>query len=281
MGIRDRLSYYKAILAKDMAKQAELDYENFKTTRHVLHTYVGDVAGKVILDVGCGRLCSQTLLFHSLGSKVTGIDTTYVVINKPSYLKYWKSLIKNGLEGFGRDAVYAVLGKNKTYYQHLRGLSGLELEPRGLDIRLMDVEKMLFPDNVFDIVISNVAFEHIANVPRAISEVHRVLKRRGITYIRIHLFSSLSGGHHPDWNNLSRVPPWDHLRDNRHPVPVYLNRLRQHEYISLFRERFEILDTIDGRYFGKDLLTPTIRAELLDYSEEELLKKHITIVGRK
>jgi len=281
MSIRNRLNYYMTVLTKDMAKQAEFDYENFKTAHDVLHTYAGNIAGKAILDVGCGRLCSQTLLFHSLRGKVTGIDTTYIVLNKPSYLKYWQSLTKNGLEGFGRDVIYALLGKNKAYYQRLRSLSRLKLEPKALDIRQMDVENMSFPDSMFDIVISNNVFEHIDNIPKAISEVARVLKRGGITYIRINLFTSLFGGHNLDWRKPSKVPPWDHLRNNRYTAPVYLNRLRQHEYISLFRERFEILDVIDGCYFGKDLLTPSIRAELSDYSEEELLKTHTTIVTRK
>jgi len=281
MSIRDRLSYYKFVLTKDMAKQAEFDYENFKTARDVLYAHAGDMAGKAILDVGCGRLCGWTLLFYSLASTVIGIDTTNIVLNKPSCLKYWQSLTKNGLEGFGRDVVYALLGKNKTYYQRLRSLSGFKLEPKALDIRQMDVENMSFPDNVFDIVLSNNVFEHIANVPKAVSEVARVLKRGGITYIRINLFTSLTGGHNLDWRNPGKLPPWDHLRSNRYAIPVYLNRLRQHEYISLFRERFEILDVIDGRYFGKDLLTPSIRSELSDYSKEELLKTHIAIVGQK
>ena len=281
MSIGVRLNYYKNILNAGMNLQAYFDYNHFEKARDVLHNYVGNVAGKAILDVGCGRLCGQALLFHSLGGKVTGIDTTEILVNKPRFLKYWRSLIKNGLEGFGRDVLYALLGKNKAYYRRIRDLSSFELQPDVLDIRQMSVDNMSFPDGVFDIVISNNAFEHIANVPQAVAEIHRVLKPGGITYIRIHLFTSLSGGHNIDLRNPSKVPPWKHLRSKDYTAPVYLNRLKEQEYISLFRVRFEILDIIDGVCVGRNLLTPSIRAELSDYSEEELLKMHITIVARK
>lgn len=281
ISIRDRLSFYKLVLTKDMAKQADIDYKHFKTACDVLCAYAGDVRSKAILDVGCGRLCGQTLLFHSLASKVTGIDLTYIGVNDPVHLKYWRSLTANGLEGFGRDILYSMLGKNKAYLQRLRSLSVFELNPKDLDIRQMDVESMSFPNNIFDIAISNAAFEHIANVPLAISELYRVLKKEAIIYISIHLFTSLSGGHHPRWENTRRIPPWAHLRANSHAVPVFLNKLREHEYIPLFKEKFEVLDVIDGEYLGKDLLTASIRAELSDYSEEELLKTNITIIGRK
>ena len=281
MSIWVRLNYYKNILNADMNLQAYLDYQQFKTAQDVLHTYIGDIAGKAILDVGCGRFCSQVLLFHSLGGNVTGIDTIDVLINKHGFLKYWRSLFRNGLGGFGRDVSYTLLGKNKCYYRRLRDLSGFELKPKVLDIRRMNVENMSFLDDTFDIVISNNAFEHIANVSQAISEVHRVLKSGGITYVRIHLFTSLSGGHNLDFRNPYKVPPWNHLRSKNYTAPVYLNRLKEHEYISLFKAKFEILGIMDGLYIGKDVLTPSIRAELSDYSEEELLKMHITIVARK
>ncbi|GAH21103.1 unnamed protein product [marine sediment metagenome] len=65
-------------------------------------------------------------------------------------------------------------------------------------------------------------------------------------------------------------------------MPCYVNKLREHEYLSLFRERFEILRVIDIiEDKDRELLTPEIRHELQDYSEQELLKRCITIVARK
>ncbi len=281
MRILNRLRFYKYVLTKDMTQLARFNYENFKVACDVLAAYVGDIAGKTILDIGCGRLYPQTLLFHGAGARVTGIDNTYIGTRDPLCLKYWRSLTRSGLEGLARDVLYDLLGKNRAYYRQLSRLSGFKFKRKSLDIKQMDVENMSFPDGVFDIAVSNNVFEHIADIPKAIAEVYRVLKRGGIIYIRINLFTSLSGGHNFDLSNPGKVPPWDHLRGNRYKVPVYLNKLGQDEYISLFGQRFKILDVIDGQYVGKDLLTPSLRAELTGYSEEELLKTHITIIGRK
>jgi SAM-dependent methyltransferase len=207
MRIRDRLSFYKFVLTKNMAEQAQFDCQNFKTAHDILCAYTGDIAGKTVLDIGCGRLYPQTLLFHSVGAVVTSIDHAYIGVNDPVCLRYWRSLIQGGLDGFGRDVLYTLLGKNKTYYQRLGSLMGFELSSQGLDIVQMAVENMSFPDNAFDIAIPNDAFEHIADVPKAISQVYRVLKKGAIIYIGIHLFASLSGGHHPDYMNTDKIPP--------------------------------------------------------------------------
>jgi SAM-dependent methyltransferase len=191
-------------------------------------------------------------------------------------------LKRNGIEGFARDFLYAILLKNKTYYNTLGKLGNFSSTTKDIDIREMNAENLLFPDETFDIAVSIATFEHISNVPQAVSELSRVMKKGGVAYILIHLFTSLSGGHHFDWANPSKVLPWDHLRQNKYPVPVYLNKLREHEYLHLFGENFNILEVIDisvGE--GKDLLTPEIRDELAHYSEEELLKRGITIVARK
>ncbi|MEO0094108.1 MAG: methyltransferase domain-containing protein, partial [candidate division WOR-3 bacterium] len=92
----------------------------------------------------------------------------------------------------------------------------------------------------FDFVFSRAVFEHINDVPAAVKEVNRVLSLNGIAVISIHLFPSLSGGHHlewarPDQSPSTKVPPWDHLRDNNYPVDVYLNKLTINQYREIFR----------------------------------------------
>ncbi len=156
------------------------------------------------------------------------------------------------------------------------------LNTQGVDVRQMSVEETLFPDETFDIAISIAVFEHLPNVSQAVSELQRVMKRGGVAYTSIHLFTSPSGGHHFNWQNTDKVPSWDHLRGRKLPLTAYLNRLREHDYLLLFREKFEVLEVLDvNKEEGKALLTPEIRAELKDYSEEELLKHGIIIVARK
>lgn len=50
---------------------------------------------------------------------------------------------------------------------------------------LGDATKLPFPDNYFDRIICSEVLEHIANDNLAISEIHRVLKRRGEAFISV------------------------------------------------------------------------------------------------
>lgn len=278
----DRLRFYRASLAHDVVKQAENDYEWFRRIVATLEPYLGDLKGKTILDVGCGRRYPLTLLLHSFGNKVVGIDLAYVGINTPSIVRWWRALRADGLEALARSFSYTILMKDRAYYKTVRRICDFPLTTRGIEIRRMNVEHLAFSDETFDIVVSVAVFEHVANVPKAASELKRVMKKGGVIYITIHVFTSLSGGHHPDWTDPCKVPPWDHLRQKRYPVPVYLNKLRKHEFLSIFGKEFEILEVLEpSTGVGKDLLTPEIRAELLDYSEEELLKGGIAIVAKK
>jgi ubiquinone/menaquinone biosynthesis C-methylase UbiE len=268
---------------QNMTDAAKARVKQFKVLLNNLESHIGELREKTILDIGCGQFYPYALLFNSLGKRITviGIDKDYIGYNTSSVNALLQELRENGLKSFIRTLLYKILLKDKAYYRALERFYGFPLNNKGLIIKRMNAENMTFPDEMFDIAISIAVFEHIFDVPKAVSELHRVLKWGGIAAITIHLFTSLSGGHHFEWDKPHKVPPWSHLR-NRKPTIVYLNKLREHEYLSLFRERFEILETLDiYEETGEDLLTPEIRRELSDYSEEELLKKAITIIARK
>ena len=89
-------------------------------------------------------------------------------------------------------------------------------------------------------------------VDGALREVARVLKPGGLAHIDIHLFTSLSGGHHLEWTwpereQVRTVPPWDHLRQNRYPVDYYLNRWREGDYCAGFEKHLAVKDWLPGR----------------------------------
>ena len=289
-----RLILYGQQLRTDMVLQAQNDYEWFDRIRHTLEKYIGDVRGRDILDVGCGQRYPLTLLFHSFGSRVVGIDTALIGVDLPVLETYRRICAEEGLGRALKTFVRRFM-QDGTYYEALRTSCPFPLTFEGVDVRQMSVTEMSFPDATFDAVVSVAVFEHVADVPRAVSEIRRVLKSGSIAHISIHLYTSLSGGHHIEYGYFEystlgrrhvpisrRVPPWDHLRNNLYPVPVYLNKLRECEYISAFAQELEIVEVIDGcRREGENLLTPEIRAELSCYSEEELLKRGITIVARK
>ena len=86
-------------------------------------------------------------------------------------------------------------------------LSGIDLSPRavahtrrrlalfGLDSTLSvgDAENLAFPSGAFDVVYSWGVLHHSPDTPRAVSEVHRVLRRGGVAKVMIYHKWSLVG----------------------------------------------------------------------------------------
>lgn len=249
-----------------------------------LQAHYPQLKGKRVLDVGCGKSMWLTLLLHSAGARVTGIDTE-AVEPKRSIAKYYSIAQKNGLERAIRTLVWDVVYA-RPYYQELAVACPFPLRFEDVDARSVEVAELPFPVNTFDLVVSHEVFEHISDISSTLRALHRVMKPDGIAYIYIHNYASLSGGHHiawkyPDTEPSTVVPPWDHLRDHRYPdIPSWINRMREHEYRDTFEKEFEILDWIHICTEGSALLTPQIREELRDYSEQELLTKGFVVVAR-
>jgi SAM-dependent methyltransferase len=272
------------------AKFAEHDYRQvYMATRERLEKALGRPAtGLRILDVGCGQRAPATLLFQLAGNQVTGIDPE-VVTTGPGLKSFMKIARANGVERALKTNVRQMLF-DPVYDRRLSELTGKRISRRGLDIRRLSAIQLPFPDFTFDAVISNAVFEHLPDVRGAVDEVTRVLKRGGVCHIGIHLFPSLSGGHHmawafPDESVPAAIPPWDHLRGNRFPAHVYLNQLKESDYRAQFEAEFrrlELLDWITTWTEGERLLTPGIQAELADrYTREDLLKREIVVIGRR
>ena len=282
MRIVDRLRFYWMVAADDMINRAQVDYEWFRSVVATLEPYVGSVKGKTILDVGCGRRYSLTLLLHNFGNKVVGADPRYIGINTPFIVRWWKALRADGLEAFGRAVIFTMAMKNRTYYGALRKLCDFPLDTDGIEIEHTDLTRLPFPDETFDIAVSVDFFEHMTNVSETVSELKRVMKAGGVIYIHIHIFTGLSGGHQHDWEDTRKIPPWDHLRQEKHKPPIYLNRLRKDELLSILKANFGILEVKDYiREQARELLTDEIRAELSEYSEEELILRGPSIVAQK
>lgn len=76
------------------------------------------------------------------------------------------------------------------------------------------------------------------------------------------------------------VPPWDHLRGQNHPAHVYLNKLRAEDYLESFGRFFDI-ERQEYTTEGHHLLTPELRAELTDWTEEDLTRRFLIVLLRK
>ena len=278
-----RIGLYASMLHYGISHNNDFAKENTLFFNRLLE-YVGDVRNKNILDVGCGKSFWLTLLLHNSGANVTGIDTE-VVQPGFSLKKYFDLLKKNGIERALRTLIWEqVFARN--YYRKLESLFGHNLNFDGIKLLPISRSKIDLPDNCIDIVVSHEVFEHIENISATLDEIKRVMKQDAITYIYVHNYTSLSGGHHiawkyPDFEPSKKVPPWDHLRKNEYPdIPSWLNKMREQEYRKEFEKRFDIIEWIHTEKEGVDLLSESIRQELKDYSEHELLTKGFIIVAR-
>lgn len=278
-----RIGLYLSMVKYGNAHNRDFAAEHYSFFERML-SYLGEIKDRRILDVGCGKSFWLSLLLHSAGAKATGIDTEVVTAGAGA-TKYLEILRTNGIERALRTLVWDIVYA-RPYYRELAAISRYPLKMHGLDLRSMSSSTLDFADNTFDIVVSHEVFEHIDNVPQTVAELRRVMKPDGITYIYVHNFTSLSGGHHiawkyPDTEPSKNVPPWDHLRENLHPwIPSWLNKLRERDYREAFTRHFEILDWIRTEQEGVALLTDDLRAELKDYSDEELLTKGFIVVAR-
>jgi SAM-dependent methyltransferase len=260
------------------------DFRIYQEARQRLARYLGEpVTGKRMLDIGCGQHYPETLLYYNDGNPITGIDLDVVGVG-PSVRKYSAIVRRNGLKRAAKSLVRELVF-DPIYFGELDRLYGRKLG-RGVDLHTADAAAMPFRGSQFDIVVSTNAFEHIENLDGAVSEIARVLKPGALAHIDIHMFTSLSGGHHLEWTWPDRdqkrsAPPWDHLRQNAYPVAYYLNRQRRAAYRACFERHLAIVAWLPGRREGERYLTPQVRAELSAYSEDELLTRNIIVVARK
>ena len=284
--MRELFTYH----SKFSKRFAEHDCHNVfeKAVRDLKSVGFGEIEGKKVLDLGCGQRYPFALQCAACGATVIALDIDYI---KPDFLPlaFYRMLRHNGFKRAVKSALRRLVF-DEGYYNTLEAAAGKRLHSfrSGITFVVTDPESANYPlpSDSFDLIASNAVVEHVADVPRFAEEIRRLLARGGYFYAIIHNFYSLSGGHnlewaYPDEQPSSRVPPWDHLRENRFPSWAYLNRLRPEEYRDAFGQQLEVV-LFEGRDINHDpgglegerFLTPEIAAELAAYPRELLLRGH-------
>jgi SAM-dependent methyltransferase len=256
-------------------------YEEYCRARDVVERHTGrNVADLSVLEIGCGQRFTLTLLLHSAGARVVGIDMDEVhpVPSPRHFVSNWR---RNGVERALKTLVRQLLF-DRPFYRDLAGTFGAPLRVHDVDLRVMDACALDIPDQSVDCILSSSVFEHIYDVEAATREMARVLKPGGVACINICLFPGISGGHHVDWFEPEEVrpravPAWNHLRQNLQPPQVFLNRLRKADYLVAFGRHLAMLD-VQPRRQGEAHLTHEIARELSNFSREELLTGAITVI---
>lgn len=252
----------------------------------LIRTHVNQDPTRVkILEIGCGQRASQTILFEAEGAHAIGIDREFPTYQM-SPKRFFRIIKINGLER-ALKSLFRHFFFDHQFFKQLSRQTGKNLPPEEVNVGLMDAAQLSFPDDSFDFIFSSLVFEHIDNIPAAVAEVNRVLKPDGTAWINIHLFPSLSGGHHKDWTDprkwpSPKVPPWDHLRENRYPADGTLNKMRLGDYRRIFADSLEVIEetlVVEGEH----ILTSQLETELArrGYPKDDLLVREVAFGCRK
>lgn len=278
-----RIGLYASMLVYGLRHHGDFAREHAAFYRAFRERF-GEVRGRKVLDLGCGKTFWLTLLLASDGADALGVDTE-VTEPRRTVGKYLHLFRANGWERALRTLVWDVLFASR-YYRQLGDAFGKPL--RFEDVRLAAIDGSRLPagDASLDCIVSHEVLEHVEPLRDVLREVRRTLKPDGLAYLYVHHFTSLSGGHHIAWKHPDSapsrvVPPWDHLRQQRFAhVPSWLNQVRAREYRALIEEQLEIVAWHWLPREGEALLTPQIRAELAGYDEDELLHKGFIVIAR-
>lgn len=118
-------------------------------------------AAKSILDVGCGTGGATVLLAQAFDATVTGIDAY-----APS-IEIAKLRLECAQEPVGRCAFAE-----------------------------MSADRLLFPDESFDLVVSYQVMEHVRDPLSVLKEIHRVIAKEGIVHLTAPSYSSYYEPHY-------------------------------------------------------------------------------------
>lgn len=243
------------------------------------------------LEIGYGARPFRLIAMISMGVNARGIDLDMPMIRfSPSRL--FQILKTNGMERALKTCV-----RNLMFDRREQNKLKTVLAQRGYKL-VIDESRFLVGDaatydygpDAVDLVYSTDVFEHIPfeGLVALSKRLATQTSPNGLLLITVNIFTGITGGHLPEWyghlvdsDEPKASEPWEHLRKRRYTANTYLNGLSRAAYRKLFSQDFEILEewVIDPD-LGRKWLTPEVRAELSEWSDDELFSNRVMFTLR-
>ena len=239
-----------------------------------------------ILEIGPGQHCERSRYFGE-HNRVMAVDMDRIP-RSGKFADYLGMLRKNGVGRLMKTAGRKVLFVDRRRRHAWINALGTSHLPDPMLIN-GDVCRDPLPASSFDAVLTWSVFEHLSSPERAIENIVQALRPGGVFYVGIHLYTS-NTGHHDiraftggAWD----LPPWGHLRPTtKHLIQpsAYLNECRLPQWRATFDAKApgcqEFLQDYDAETSRKRL-TPDLRKELSQYSDDELLSVEAFYLWKK
>lgn len=296
MPLRQRL-LEDARLLRSYLRRAPRDFDSLLAELDHWDEVVQRWGGKPLaasrtFEIGYGARPYRMLAMQALGADTYGVDAERPVL-RGDWREYRQIVSQNGWERLAKTVLRRLL-----FDRQERAWFRESLHRRGLEPPVPQASRFLVadaadcqPPGTFDLIYSFAVFEHIKrpSLERLVRRMPGWLAPDGLALIVPDIYTGLHGAHLLEWNADTfdlpirrRSEPWEHLRQRRFTANTTLNEMSRAEYHELFSAHFEILEVIDPpRGRASEFLTPEIRAELRDYTEQDLLDENPLFVLRR
>jgi SAM-dependent methyltransferase len=285
--LREAHSLYKgrANSAQDHVNRVWTRVQNLE--EHLKKQYGFALRNRDILDIGAGQFLIQMQYFAQC-NRVSGIDFD-VIPQGIDPVQYCRMFLHNGPVRTLKTISRKLSGIDRRYSDEMKKLLNRQRLPK-LAIARMDACNMSHENASFDFVHSYSVFHHLSDPAKALEGIARILRKSGMAYISLHLYTSENGCLDPRVMSAGRgnLPPWPHLRDQYATAiepNAFLNKLRLAEWLKLFGAWMpgaEIVLNLTSRPGVKSDAEELLRGgEVKGYTLDELITHEVIVFWKK
>lgn len=277
---------HAAIARKHIDRHVGSFIKSMEVPQERIESQLGEpLEGKRILEVGPGQGLERARYFGAKNDVVV-LDRD-VVVEGFDPRQYWQIARTNGVGRMAKTVGGFLLIRRARLAAFTKALGSDAGTPT---IQQGDLERDALPPESFDVIVNWSVFEHLSDPRWALENVISALKPGGVLHISIHVYTAHDGHHdiRAFTGQGHLLPLWGHLRPaHQHEIrpSSYLNEWRMAQWRELFGElapgAAEYVDMYEARDRFGEALTPEIREELREYTDEELFAINLVFVWKK